>query len=161
MPTRRSTTTRSSATFRDVVALDPPAHPDQVERLRSGSGVAHLAWGEPELAFARTVHAYELDVAPTARAVYRAARAGGGCDRAALARLVEPGGPAGASATRAGRALRVLSELGLVTLDLDGMALDVPAAPRTELERSPAFRAYRQRFQDGERYLTRPTPLAA
>ena len=46
--------------------------------------------------------------------------------------------------------MRVLSELGLVVLEREGPALTVTEAPaRTALERSAAFRAYRQRLEDG------------
>jgi hypothetical protein len=48
----------------------------------------------------------------------------------------------------------VLSELGLVSLQAEPLAVAVPAAAtRTELERSPAFRAYTARLGAGLEYL--------
>ena len=54
----------------------------------------------------------------------------------------------------AGRLLRVLSELGLVTVTTEPLAVAVPApAGRTELERSPAYRAYGERLRAGLAFL--------
>ena len=64
-------------------------------------------------------------------------------------------------AALAGRVLRVLAELQLVSLDLEGRTLSVPPAERTALERSAAFRAYQQRYEDGLRFLTEVTAKAA
>ena len=62
-------------------------------------------------------------------------------------------GPQPRSAALAGRLVRVLSELGLVDLDREGPALDGGRRrARTSLERSPAFRAYQQRLEDGLRF---------
>ena len=54
--------------------------------------------------------------------------------------------------------LRVLAELGLVSLDRDRRSIRVPAAERTALERSAAFRAYAARLEDGQRYLSEEQP---
>jgi hypothetical protein len=61
----------------------------------------------------------------------------------------------------AGRLLRVLVELRLVSLDRDRPAATVPAAERTALERSPAFRAYEQRREDALQFLSEQTARAA
>ena len=51
----------------------------------------------------------------------------------------------------------MLSELDLITLQVDPLAVAMPAvAGRTELERSPAFRAYAERLRDGLAYLEAP-----
>jgi hypothetical protein len=55
------------------------------------------------------------------------------------------------SPAAAGRALRVLAELGLVRIDGREAAL-LPAA-RTELERSASFRAYTTRLAEGRARL--------
>ena len=62
-----------------------------------------------------------------------------------------------------GRLLRVLAELELAAVEADPLAVAVPApAGRTELERSPAFRAYGRRLADGLAYLQeRPAQAAA
>jgi hypothetical protein len=57
--------------------------------------------------------------------------------------------------------LKVLEELGLVSLDRDRQTVSVPPAERTELERSAAFRAYAERLEDGQRYLSDETARAA
>jgi hypothetical protein len=64
-------------------------------------------------------------------------------------------------AALAGRILRVLAELQLVSLDPIGRALTVPPAERTTLELSTAFRAYQQRYEDGRRFLSEVTARAA
>ena len=56
----------------------------------------------------------------------------------------------------AGRALRVLEELGLVAVDRAARSLTVPAARRTALERSPAFRAHAALLEEGRRRLRGP-----
>src|SRR4029078_13306293 len=93
-----------------------PAHPRGVRRPpphawqegAAGNGFLHLAYGAPEVAFARAAHARAWDVRPAAVALYRALR-DGQQDAVAQDALT-------------GRALRVLSELGVVRL-----------APRAEL----------------------------
>jgi len=64
-------------------------------------------------------------------------------------------------AALAGRVLRVLAELNLVSLDPHGRTVTVPSAERTALERSEAFRAYQQRYEDGLRFLIEVTAKAA
>ena len=62
---------------------------------------------------------------------------------------------------QAGRALRVLEELGLVSLDRETRTATVPIAERTALERAAAFRAYQAVLEDGRRWLRRQTARAA
>jgi hypothetical protein len=50
--------------------------------------------------------------------------------------------------------VRVLAELELVSLDRLAPALQMASEVPTELERSPAYRAYQQRFEDGQRFLS-------
>jgi hypothetical protein len=60
--------------------------------------------------------------------------------------------------------VRVLAELGLVTVDRAGAAITVHQAPApTALERSAAYQAYQARLEDGLRYLTTDPriPMAA
>jgi hypothetical protein len=54
----------------------------------------------------------------------------------------------------AGRLIRVLAELELVSLDRDLPALAIAGTAPTQLERSPSYRVYNQRFEDGRRYLS-------
>jgi hypothetical protein len=57
--------------------------------------------------------------------------------------------------------IRVLAELELVSLDRDLQALAVAGAARTALERSPAFRVYAKRYEDGRRFLSNANPAAS
>jgi single-stranded-DNA-specific exonuclease len=54
----------------------------------------------------------------------------------------------------AGRLIRVLAELELVSLDRDLPALKLVSEAPTALERSSAYRAYGQRLEDGRQFLS-------
>src|SRR4051794_7977897 len=118
-----------------VVALDPPATASQralAAALAAGRPV-HLAYGTPERAFAAELLEREGDPRSRAVALYRALRGG---TALADALAAEP------SPRAAGLALRVLDEVGLVEVDADRRAARVRTdAPRTELDRSPTYRA--------------------
>ena len=131
-----------------VVALDPPAELRQegvLHGLHAGQ-MAHLAWGPAELACTRDVHRRDLDLRVPLREIYVALRAAAG--QGTLDRIVAMAGP-----LRAGRALRVLDELGLVELAGREARL-LPAPQRTELARSAAFRCYEQRLEEGLRWMS-------
>jgi single-stranded-DNA-specific exonuclease len=145
-----------------VVAVDPPphAHLRALAEQGPGDGWAHLAWGEAELELARRVLAWELDLRAQLAALYRAFRTTappGVLTGEALDALLRGAGPQPRSGALAGRLLRVLAELDLVELEPAPLAVRVPApAGRTELERSPAFRAYAERLADGLAHLGAP-----
>jgi single-stranded-DNA-specific exonuclease len=145
-----------ASSYTHVVAVDPPAHP----RLRAlaeqlpGEGWTHLAWGGAELDLSRRVLAWELDLRPQLADAYRALRATPAVSGDALASILRGAGAQPRSGTVAGRLLRVLSELGLIVLATEPLAVTVPApAGRTALERSPAFRAYGERLAAGLAFL--------
>ncbi len=140
----------------DVVMLDPPAAP-----LRTYGRMTHLAWGEPELRFAQQIHEREYALRASLTATYRALRAAGGAAGEELEQLLRGDAKTSRSAALAGRVIRVLAELALVSLDPDSRAVTVPSAERTALERSEAFRAYQQRYEDGRRFLSEVTAKAA
>ncbi|MFP5361650.1 MAG: single-stranded-DNA-specific exonuclease RecJ [Thermoleophilia bacterium] len=139
-----------------VVMLDPPAGP-----LRTHGRITHLAWGRPELRFAQQIHEREYALRASLTATYRALRAAGDAAGEELEMLLRGDAKAPRPAGLAGRVLRVLAELQLVSLDPNRRALSVPAAERTTLERSAAFRAYQQRYEDGLRFLIEVTAKAA
>jgi single-stranded-DNA-specific exonuclease len=139
-----------------VVMLDPPAGP-----LRAHGRMTHLAWGRPELRFAEQIHEREYALRASLTATYRALRAAGGAAGEELERLLRGDAKAPRPAVLAGRVLRVLAELQLVSLDPVGRALIVPPAERTALEQSAAFRVYQQRYEDGLRFLSEVTAKAA
>ena len=120
--------------------------------------MVHLAWGDGEARFALAVLEATGALRAPAGALYRALRGG----TALPAALSATGPPA-----VAGRALRVLCELGLVSVDGGRRTAEVPPAARTDLERSPAFRAAAARLEAGRgraadgRAATPPAALPA
>jgi single-stranded-DNA-specific exonuclease len=149
-----------AAPFTHVVAVDPPARP--LLAHPAGEGWTHLAWGAPELDFALHIHQWDFALRDPLTAVYRALRAARAARGESCETVLRGEGPQPRSAALAGRLVRVLTELGLVALDREGPALEVADSPqRTSLERSAAFTAYQQRFEDGRQYLTSSTPRRA
>jgi hypothetical protein len=148
-----------AARYAHVVAIDPPAHA-HLERLFStlpGDGWAHLAWGGAERSFARRVHAWETDLRAPAASLYRALRAEGAAEGPALEALLRGDGTPERTGRLAGRLVRALAELGLVHVTQEPLRVTVAAdPPRTELERSDAFRAYQRRLRDGMALLDDP-----
>jgi single-stranded-DNA-specific exonuclease len=151
------------AQYEHVVVVDPPARDGLLEHL-PGKGWTHLAWGPAELSFAERIHEWDYALRAPLTDLYRAIRAAGAMDGEACEAALKGDGPQPRSAALAGRLVRVLSELRLVELRREGPALTVDAPPvRTSLERSPAFRAYQRRLEDGLRFLSsrQPTRRAA
>ena len=146
-----------------VVALDPPAHAHQDLLLAHGPGgaFAHLAWGEPELRFAHRINQHEFGLRASLAALYRTLRGRDGGAGEELEAVLRGDAEHPRSPALAGRLLGVLEELGLVRLDRERFAVEVPAGERTALERSAAFRACERRREDAERYLSRATARAA
>ncbi len=146
-----------AAGFTHVVAVDPPTSP--ILDALPGAGWTHLAWGEPELRFATRILEWDYALRDPLAAVYRSLRHGGGAPAEACEELLCGGCTPRRSPALAGRLVRVLAELALVEVRRDGPALRVVEAPaRTELERSPAFRAYSTRLQAGRRWLSATAP---
>jgi single-stranded-DNA-specific exonuclease len=143
-----------TARFGHVVVLDPPSDGAQRARLAGGEGFTHLAWGEAELRFAEQMHEQEYGLRASLVALYRALRDRKQAAGEELERLLRGDGPHGRSAALAARLVRVLAELELVSLDRDLPALAIAGRAPTALERSPAYRVYAQRYEDGRRYLS-------
>jgi single-stranded-DNA-specific exonuclease len=130
-----------------VVALDPPPHPALRELLEAGppDAMAHLAWGAEELEFAEHVHVEQHGLRDGLAAAYRAFRSAPADPAAALPR----------APVAAGRILRVLSELDLVTVDPASLSVAVAPSPqRKRLESSPTFAACQARLEEGQRWLS-------
>jgi single-stranded-DNA-specific exonuclease len=147
--------------YEHLVALDPPPLPG-AEAIAAaapcppGRGHLHLAWGPADADFALRVAEDELELRPALVEAFRALREAGGELRAeALERALRGGGRHPRSAATCGRMLRVLRELGLAEVDASGRTCRTLAAEQTELERSPAYRAYRARLDDVRAHLTR------
>jgi single-stranded-DNA-specific exonuclease len=147
-----------SADYRHLVALDPPSHPALRELLGYGVGFTHLAWGQAELRFAEQMHELEYGLRTSLVTLYRALRERQRVIGEELGRLLRGEGPHGRSARLAARLVRVLAELELVSLDRDLPALAIAGAVPTALERSPSYRVYAERYEDGRRFLSSANP---
>lgn len=143
-----------------VVALDPPVLAAHERALRAaGEGrTTHLAWGAAELRFTQDVLEHDAVSRPELMALYAALRA---APAQPLADVLLGDRDAPRTPSHAGRLLRVLSELGLLTLDRATGAWELPPAERTDLDRSAAYRAYDARLQEGRAWLTSATSRAA
>jgi hypothetical protein len=140
--------------FAALVALDPPAEQASAKLLNTGQGFTHWAWGDAELRFAQQMHELEYGLRTSLVTLYRGLRQRERVAGEELERLLRGDGPHGRSAGLAARLVRVLAELELVSLDRDLPALAIAGAAPTALERSPSFRVYAQRYEDGQRFLT-------
>ena len=147
-----------AADYRHLVALDPPSRPALQELLGYGVGFTHLAWGQAELRFAEQMHELEYGLRTSLVTLYRALRERQRVIGEELGRLLRGEGPHGRSARLAARLVRVLSELELVSLDRDLPALAIAGAVPTALERSPSYRVYAERYEDGRRFLSSANP---
>jgi single-stranded-DNA-specific exonuclease len=151
---------QAAAGFGHLLALDPPPGgiADPLLRL-APSG--HAAWGPDEAAFALAVWRAGLELRPALTEGFRALRAAARdasaseLETALAGRGAYPRTPA-----CCGRVLRVLVELGLVDVDFGGPSCAVVEGVRSDLELSPAFRAYRARFERIERALAGELPAA-
>jgi single-stranded-DNA-specific exonuclease len=144
--------------FGHVVALDPPPAAVGEALLRSlpGRGFAHLAWGEPEVAFALAAAEAELELRPPLTAVYRALRETGGAAGDELRTLLRGDGRYPRSAALCARLLRVLVELGLATYS-DRRCVLVPGV-RADLETASTYKRCQQQLGQVRSYLAVAMP---
>jgi hypothetical protein len=144
--------------YTHVIALDPPASAAAAKLIGRGSGFTHSAWAEAELRFTKQMHELEYGLRASLEALYRGLRPRWRVTGEELEHLLRGDGQPGRPARLAGRLIRVLAELELVSLDRDLPALAIAGTAPTALERSAAFRVYAQRLEDGRRYLSSPNP---
>jgi single-stranded-DNA-specific exonuclease len=130
--------------------------PDDDARIRAGCGVTHLAWGEPELRFTQQMHELEYGLRASLVPFYRAIRLRQRVAGEELEHLLRGDGPQARPARLAGRLIKVLVELELVSLDRALPALALASQAQTALEQSAAYRVYTQRYEDGRRFLSSP-----
>jgi single-stranded-DNA-specific exonuclease len=147
-----------SEPFDHLLALDPPPSRAAEALLASAPAnarhaFAHLAWGPPELDFALAVARAGLDLRAALAEAYRGLREAGELTGDGVEDLLRGEGPYPRPPVVCGRLLRVLRELGLVELRVAERACRVLPPAQTELERSPAFRAYRERLGEITAYL--------
>jgi single-stranded-DNA-specific exonuclease len=157
--------------FRHLVVLDPPpiakglAILDAARHVAAPPGsakpVAHLAWGEPERAFTLACWRERLDLRPALIELWRALDVAGALEGNELAAALRGSGTHPRGGAHCGRLVRVLRELDLATWESAGPRLARTAGRRTELDRSPAHRAYAARLAAAERHLGVPAPERA
>ena len=141
-----------------VVVVDPPPF-EYLERLaHRGEGWVHRLDGRAEAEFALRVHADEWPSRSSLAALYRELAGAGAPLTAARARELLCGERRAhpLSPEVAARAARVLGELELLRWHGDGpeRTLGVVSSSGTDLERSEAFRAYRDRLEEGRQFLS-------
>jgi single-stranded-DNA-specific exonuclease len=149
--------------FEHVVLVDPPRGPGdraRVGRLPAGPapGFLHPLWTAAEVEFAGSVIAEQLASRAAVAAVFRSLREVGEASGEELRQALAGSGSHPLGPEAAGRCFRVLSELGLVAGEPRGGAgvVGVVSSEGTDLERSPAFRAYREDHSEAQAYLERP-----
>ena len=142
-----------------VVVVDPPpfAHLDRL--IEGGEGYLHRFADGTESEFALRVHADEWPSRSSLAELYRAlgANGAGGLDPRAARRVLCGESRAHPHAPEVtARAARVLADLGLLSWDgtSPNRTLRVVSSSGTDLEESEAFVAYRDRYEEGRRYLS-------
>jgi single-stranded-DNA-specific exonuclease len=147
--------------YEHVVALDPPVWPGGESLLAnaSGSGFAHLVWGESEVEFALSVARRSLDMRDELVALYKELRAAGPLAGDQLAAVLQGPGPHTRTPEHAARLVTVLSEVGLVAVE-PGPSLRMLEAHRTALERSPTYMKALERYAMARAYLERASRAA-
>jgi hypothetical protein len=100
------------------------------------------------------MHELEYSLRGSLVALYRSLRLRQRAAGEELEHVLRGDGSPGRPATLAGRLIRVLAELELVLLDRDLPALAFADGASTQLERSPAYRAYAHRLKDGRQFLS-------
>jgi len=151
------------APFEHLVALDPPPG-GNADPLLHVAPRAHLAWGPAETEFAIAAYRTALDLRPQLTEVYRALRElPQDAPASALEDALRGAGRYPRRAAVCARLVRVLTELGLIELDLDAPSCRVVEAVRSDLDLSPTFRKSREQLEATERALVAelPRPLTA
>lgn len=173
------------ARFEHVVLVDPPTSAEAAAVVAAGeSGYRHELWSEAEHEFALAALDESLASRTAVAAVFRSLRDAGTEERAKALTAAAPGsesassasaGPHGVTGTAlrealagagahplapeaAARAFRVLGELELAqgAPNRGGDLVGVVSSQGTDLERSAAFRAYRERHLEAQKFLARP-----
>jgi hypothetical protein len=146
--------------FAHLVALDPP--PGGVaDPLLGTAPRAHLAWGPVEADFAMNAYRAALDLRPQLTEVFRAFRElPEGASAEELQAALCGSGRYPRDARACARVLSVLTELGLIELDLGAPSCRIVEAVRGDLELSAAFRAARDDLAAIEHALAPELPRA-
>ncbi len=145
--------------FEHVVVIDPPPSAELEALAGRGDGYLHLAWGPAETELSLRVHDAQWPLRPALAAAFRALREAAGPEELAgelLLGALGGGGRRPSTAREAARRARVFTELGLVAWDGTGPSrtLGVVSSQGKDLEQSGAFRAYRDRHEEGRQFLS-------
>jgi single-stranded-DNA-specific exonuclease len=152
--------------FEHVLLIDPPPLARLAEQIdRVGAGFLHLAWGPPEVELSLRVWESQWPSRPALAALYRELRddasEGDPVSASRLLELLRGSADRPRSPEVAARSLRVLLELGIAAWapangegPVTDRALGVVSSEGTDLTRSAAFVAYRERHEEGRRYLS-------
>jgi single-stranded-DNA-specific exonuclease len=144
-----------------VVALDPPPVADGLALLDAAcaqDALAHLVWGAPEQEFALACWRERLALRPALVELWRALDAAGELTGPALESALRGSGSHPRCGSHCGALVRVLCELGLAVWDAESPTPGLVRGDggRTDLDRSPAYRAYAARLAAAEQHLAAP-----
>ena len=137
---------------------DAEAGPDDTLAVAPHPGFLHELWTGAEVSFALTASEAAAPSRKTIAALFRRLREAGESSGEELRSALAGAGPHPLDPETAARCLRVLGELGLVrgAPGVGDEVVGVVSSEGTELERSPAFRAYSDELSEARRFLERP-----
>ena len=148
-----------AAGFAHVVLVDPPSFAHREGAAAVGHGFLHLAWGEVDVSFALRVHEEEWPRRGALEALYRVLRdrSGVGLSREDLRETLHGPGRHPRAPEVAARRIRVLEEVGAVEWEAAATPerLRVVSSVRKDLDVTESFAAYRERYEEGRRFLSR------
>ena len=144
--------------FVHIVVIDPAPFARLDALVQTGPGYLHLVSGRPETEFALRVHADMWPSRASLAGLYRALGSPEVVHEATAARRLLSGSERAHphSPEVAARMTRVLNELALVCRTGSGaiQTLRAVSSEGTDLGRSAAYTAYRDRYEDGKRWLS-------
>jgi len=148
--------------FEHVVLVDPPANELAADVVAAppelGLGFLHQLWTGAEAEFTLAALEASAPSRKTIATVFRRLREAGEVSGTELRTALAGDGAHPLPPETGARCFRVLRELELVRGEPadGGGAVGVLSSEGTELERSPAFRAYSDEFSEARRFLERP-----
>jgi len=150
-----------AAAFAHVVVVDPPPFAHLERAAAAGDGFLHLAWGAPEITMALRVHEEEWPRHAALAALYRVMRerhsGTTGLSEADLREVLHGPGRHPRAPEVGARRVRVLEEMGAVEWNAASTprSLRVVSSVTKDLELTESFAAYRGRYEEGRRFLSR------
>jgi single-stranded-DNA-specific exonuclease len=147
-----------AASFEHVVLVDAPRSAAEAERATAGEGFLHPLFSAAEREFGLGVLGRQAPSRETIAGVFRTLRTAGQVGGPELRAALTGPGPHGLDPETAGRAFRVLLELGLVAGSTNGGTglVGVVSSEGTDLERSAAFRVYSEQHSEAQSFLQDP-----